>query len=137
MRNAVSRCPNDGHPHKLRSSRGYFADAKLVLYARAKKFPVGAYTRRRPVLEVTQPACLNFIFGSLVEVRRPTGTSSIVFGHPSSPVTTYSGYAGKPCSWISSPSISPSVGMRRRKLFSTAYIRPSDTTRVAAVMEKL
>ena len=37
-------------------------------------------------------------FEGRARVRLPIGTSSIVFGQPSSPFTTYSGYAGKPCS---------------------------------------
>ena len=36
------------------------------------------------------PTTLIF-FGGFVSVRRPIGTSSIVLGAPSSPVTTYSG----------------------------------------------
>src|SRR5580698_2200615 len=78
-----------------------------------------------------------FFFAGRVKVRRPTGTSSIVLGQPSSPVTTYSGYAGKPCSERSSPSISPSVGMRSLNVYLMAYIRAIETTKVAIVIEKL
>src|SRR6185437_8956922 len=45
----------------------------------------------RPTRGYIQPAFFILIRGSFVAVRRPTGTSSIVLGQPSSPVTTYSG----------------------------------------------
>src|SRR6185437_4530720 len=59
----------------------------------------------------------------------PDGSSTTAAGLPTEEIT-YSGYAEMPCSWRSSPRVSPSAETRSNPVALTRYMSPRATAKV-------